>query len=480
MPRKQKQEKRTITVVVNGKPVTVILHPPTGTRKSWYAYWSGLVASKSTGTKKLEDAVVVAEDMVRNGGERTGFGDDVLTDEEFEQVQRVHFGRKADAKSQQRAMTSLAACLEAITAFKVISGLAQIVLATADDCASFQRKALALPKNWRHQYPKSKKDVERLSPSTVFKWSAALQAAFERVNRNAGKTCVRGVVDERKLLTENPWKQFTWIEPRERPIRQFDGDELLSFLKYLATKWSSVTVAPLVAKVCLWSWSRRDEVMALSWACERDVAGEHHFEIEGKWGVKKWFRVPDGLYHELLQIKSDSSFVFAAYCEQLRQHFEQSPHPGPGKNVSREFIPENLGDWFCRRIVRWSRSLPKGHATTHIFRKTTLQYARFGEDVNRQVAQDARLGEGVMMTHYVKESDVEMRQASNRTFQRILASLSSEVAREYGYRETNMRGLEKRLDAAKASKDWRTVAEIAAELAKQKPPKAPTDGASAE
>src|SRR5205807_1893193 len=54
--------------------------------------------------------------------------------------------------------------------------------------------------------------AERLiSPNTVLKWSRTLQAAFQRVNRSAGKKCVRGVVAEAKLITENPWAQFTWI-----------------------------------------------------------------------------------------------------------------------------------------------------------------------------------------------------------------------------------------------------------------------------
>src|SRR5437660_1425260 len=70
----------------------------------------------------------------------------------------------------------------------------------------------------------------RVSPNTVLKWSRSLQAAFERANRNAGRKCVRGVVDERRLLTVNPWNQFTWIGGRSKPIRQFDMDELLSFL----------------------------------------------------------------------------------------------------------------------------------------------------------------------------------------------------------------------------------------------------------
>jgi hypothetical protein len=41
MPRKPKVEKHTITVVINGAPIDVVLHPPTGSRMSWYAYWAG-------------------------------------------------------------------------------------------------------------------------------------------------------------------------------------------------------------------------------------------------------------------------------------------------------------------------------------------------------------------------------------------------------------------------------------------------------
>jgi hypothetical protein len=32
MPRKPKLEKKTISILVNGKPVAVVLHPPSGRR----------------------------------------------------------------------------------------------------------------------------------------------------------------------------------------------------------------------------------------------------------------------------------------------------------------------------------------------------------------------------------------------------------------------------------------------------------------
>lgn len=465
MPRRQKQEKATMTVVVNSKPVTVILHPPTGARKCWYAYWSGLVASKSTGQRKLEDAMIAAEDMVKNGGKRADLSDAILSDEEFEQIQRIHFNRKQDPVARIRAQKSLISCLNAIAAFREITGLKPITTATPDDCASFQQKALALPKNWRQHYPNGKKDAECLSSNTVLKWSRSLQAAFERANRNALKRkCVRGVIPEEKLLIENPWNRFPWIEGTKRPIRQFDCTELLSFLDYLEANWHGITVAISVAKVCLWSSARRLEVTSLTWPSLRVIGNEYHFEIVGKWGVEKWFRIPEALYRELMQIKTDSPFVFAAYTDQLRIFYENGPLRRTARIVDTEFNPGRLGDWFYERLTAWSKSLPKGPATPHVFRKTSLQYARRGEDLNRKVAADARVSEGVLMTSYVKETDEEYRQASNRTFCRILASLPSEAACRYGHVEATTSQPEERLRAAVAANDWLLVAKLSAEL----------------
>jgi phosphodiesterase/alkaline phosphatase D-like protein len=157
--------------------------------------------------------------------------------------------------------------------------------------------------------------------------------------------------------------------------------------------------------------------------------------------------------------------VLAAYSEQLRQFYEGSLRPGRAKMVRGEYDPVCLGDWFHDRLVSWSRSLPKGRATPHIFRKTSLQYARKGEDINRQVAADAKVSESVLMTSYVKETDEEMRQASNRTFHRILAGLPPEVARRYGHVEKTASDLEGQLKIAAAAKDWTRVAQLSAELA---------------
>jgi len=296
----------------------------------------------------------------------------------------------------------------------------------------------------------------------------ALQAAWERACKTSGKKCIRGVVDESKLLTSNPWSQFTWIEGFERPLRQFDGKELVGLHNYLDRKWPGVTIAKLLAKLLLWSCGRRAEITALTWQQLREVGQEHHFQVVGKWGIKKWFRVPEGLYQELLNARTDSEFVLAAYNDQLRQFYEAGSRRSAAKTIGSEFSPACLGDWFYERLVKWSADLPKGHAHTHIFRKTSLQYARRGEDVISQVAKDARVTGAVMMKHYVEENYPEMRAASNRTFERILASLPPDVAVQYGHVAAPDSSLEARLQAAIAAKDWDLATAISSQLSKKR------------
>lgn len=200
MPRKPKKEKKRINVLVNGKPITVTLYPPTSTRKSWYAYWSGLITSKSTGHSDYSEAVKAVEDMLQNGGRKSELADAVLTDEEFDEIQRRHYGKKNDPAAKKRAERTLIACMEAIDAFRRVSGVSPISLATPEDCERFQHEALKLPKDWRTKYADNSRSkrrreqrgaVEFLSPNTVVRWSVALKAAFERANRNAGQKCVR-------------------------------------------------------------------------------------------------------------------------------------------------------------------------------------------------------------------------------------------------------------------------------------------------
>ena len=155
----------------------------------------------------------------------------------------------------------------------------------------------------------------------------------------------------------------------------------------------------------------------------RQIGDEHHFAIVGKWAVDKWLRIPTALYEELMEVRTDNPFVFSRHTRQLRGHYQRSSRPHLANKVASEFTPDNLGDWFYDRVKDWSASLPNGSAYLHIFRKTSLQYARAGEDANRRVA-----AERVMMTSYVQETDEQMCEKSNRTFERIARSLEAEVS----------------------------------------------------
>ena len=471
MGRKPKAEKRTITVAVNGTVISVILHPPKPPRRAWYAYWPGLTASKSTGQTDFEQAVIAAENMVRNGGKRGSLEAAVLSDGEFEAIQRAHFTRKQDPQARARSEKSLVLCLEAIAAFKDITGISPITLANPDDCAAFQRKALCLPKSWRLKYPKAKReDAALYSPHTVLRWSTSLQAAFERASISGGKKCVRGVVDNAKLLTSNPWQAFTWIEGAAKQIRQFSPEELVSILDYFERKWHDIRVATAAVKGFLWLWCRLSELTSLKWSDLRIVGGEYHFEIIGKMAIEKWARVPEGLYRELLAFKTTSPYVFAAYNPQVRQHFVRQGLSLFAANVGEIYNPAAFGSWLQTRIPEWAKEAGRPHATPHVFRKTALQHARRGEDLNRLVAQDAKVTTSVMMRHYVSEREEELRHASNRTYTRILASLPPDVATRYGYQAVNgTANLEERLEAATKAKDWRLVADIAHRLAKGHP-----------
>lgn len=216
----------------------------------------------------------------------------------------------------------------------------------------------------------------------------------------------------------------------------------------------------------LWSWGRKIEITSLRWTDARILGAECHFESVGKWGIDKWFRIPPGLFNGLKSNQTESPFVFAGFPEQLRNFHRSGPRPWLAQKV-KDFRPISLGDWFYNGIVEWSEKQPKGAACIHVFRKTTLQYARAGEDANRRVAQDARLGEKVMMTSYVKETDVELRQKSNRTYDRICASLPTEVARQFGYVEEAVDPLQTQHAEAVAAGNWDLAARLAAELARR-------------
>ena len=457
MPRKPKKVKHVRTFRVEGSDVNVTFFPPDDRYSSWCAYWKGLQTKRSTKRKTYDGAVEAVERMLNGDNQQSSAN--MMTDEEFDEIQRRHYERI------QAQPETLAACMEAISMFREITGIRPITLANADDCARFQDEAIKLPKNYRVKYKDDRRRQERIadesvarySVATVEKWSTALSAAFNRANANAGRACVRNVVPTVKLLTRNPWEEFNWVVNKsEVEVRQFSPDELISILDFFQRGFPTVTVAGLAAQVFLWSCARRDEITDLEWSRLRTFGDEVHFDMVGKWRVRKWFRIPPCLYDELLAVRTDSNYVFDAYSDQLRIHHQSGPRPWQSKQVRADFASENFGDWFYRRIVEWS-SEAGSKACVHVFRKTGLQHAVDGEAESRRVAEDARLSVRVMTTHYTPEQERQYRDKSNRTYERLAKSLPLPVLLRYGYGPEAVDSMQRQLEEAVRCQNWAEV-----------------------
>ena len=64
------------------------------------------------------------------------------------------------------------------------------------------------------------------------------------------------------------------------------------------------------------------------------------------------------------------------------------------------------------------------------------------------------------MSSYVRETDEQLRQSSNRTYRRIVASFPVALASRMGFASDPSAALEERLRAAVDRKDWPLAAEL--------------------
>ena len=327
--------------------------------------------------------------MLENNGGLSRAEKLTLTDEDLWEIQRQHFGRKTEEQAKKRSAKSLANCLDALAAFREITGLKPISRATPDDCSKFQQVCKTLPNTWRRkrkaerrpvkfysetareQRRKSGKldpldEVPRYSPNNILRWSRSLQAAFERVNHNALKRkCVRGVVAPEKLLISNPWNQFTWIEVRKpRPKRQFDGSELVSLLDHLAEKWDGVPIAITMAKVFLWSGCRKLEITGLSWDSLRLVRQRVPLRDRRQVGRRAaGFVSPRMVYQETAWLPHGQPLrlrcVTTGNCDASARPGQSDHQP-----VGRVQPEERLGPGSTTELPRGRRLWPRGMPTS--------------------------------------------------------------------------------------------------------------------
>ncbi|TWT91184.1 hypothetical protein [Neorhodopirellula pilleata] len=117
-----------------------------------------------------------------------------------------------------------------------------------------------------------------------------------------------------------------------------------------------------------------------------------------------------------------------------------------------------------KSVAEWSKDSPKGSAYLHVFRKTGLQLALSGEHQISDVAKDASITSGVMEASYAQEFDEELWRKSNRTYRRIRASLTQEVAVRYGDDDSERERLLEELDLARMKLDWEKVSQLAKQI----------------
>ena len=69
---------------------------------------------------------------------------------------------------------------------------------------------------------------------------------------------------------------------------------------------------------------------------------ECHFDFVGKWGIRKWARIPKQLYDELVKSQTSSPYVFGGFTDQLRKYHKRR-HPAWRKPSTRNILDKALG-----------------------------------------------------------------------------------------------------------------------------------------
>ena len=207
--------------------------------------------------------------------------------------------------------------------------------------------------------------------------------------------------------------------------------------------------------------------MGLTWDSCRIVGGEVHFETVGKvgrgkvvsctgWTVRRIAETQDG---QPLRVCGLQSAGPRSIHLMQSSHRRQAGHRGVQPRQSRQ-------------VVR-AAALPlvKNRCQRDEPRSTFSARPRFSTPGGERTSTIKWLGthgsgRRVMMRHYVKETDPERRNASNRTFYRIAASLAPETADAIrspdcpGVTSGTGEGPPGRCQA----KDWLRVSQLSAEL----------------
>ena len=150
------------------------MFPPKGAGSRVRATGAGLEARKATGHTNFDDAVGAVNDMLGNGGNKGKLKEAILSDEEFDEIQRRHYGKKQKTEAKRRAEKSLVAWKPSLPFGQSLdSSLSRLQhqaivndFSTMPDTSEESAIEVSATAN---------ENVENLSANTVVKWSVALR-----------------------------------------------------------------------------------------------------------------------------------------------------------------------------------------------------------------------------------------------------------------------------------------------------------------
>ena len=240
-----------------------------------------------------------------------------------------------------------------------------ITRATPDDCAAFQRKALKLPKTTAaSHYPRASR---RSPPATAPTPSSSGRSPSRRPGSGPGGPAARsasaGVVDERSCWRTTPGGS----SPGSRASTGPSASSTARSCSPCWTTWSAsgpayrgradgqgllLVLRPAVGSIGLTLGPAPDA-----------SAREWHFQVVGKWGVKKWFRCPQAVPGAARRPHRRPPRLRRLHGQLRQFHREERPGGRPGELVNETFSPACLGDWFHERLAEWSAACPKAGPT---------------------------------------------------------------------------------------------------------------------
>jgi len=367
---------KQISVNVAGRMVQAYLHPPNTVKnpKYWYYSCDEIGASRrSLKVTTLVDARVAVTSLITDS--LTSVRNAGLSWSEFRAIQVTHFGMRANEKKSGRTLEAGNCSLRMFLALVNPESPGDV---TPDMVGRFQ--ILCREKGY--------------SPATVHKALTHLSSGFNRCCASSGRRCIRGVVDDSKLLGSNPFMHVRWIEPRVSVKRQFGVDDIKNLMSW--PKIGKIPSSRLFIQVSLWSAGRIEEMTEIKpeWldGCYLTIP-----DSVAKWGKGRCVRFPESIAAQLAK-------GWRSFPEELRQH-----HRSVGKsNLAvqvMDFEPRRF-QYRMQRIIRdWAYRNNVRGLSHHSLRRTALQWSREQQIRKSEAgyAEASNVNLSVGNTHYTVE-----------------------------------------------------------------------------